>query len=87
MAEHCRFPSVLAALCFFFFFFLRAVILKQHERQRGSTLAVQFDLTSQQIKDLTCEDASQEMFVEDQTFYFITQANHRANEMLAEANG
>lgn len=50
--------------------FFHAVILKQHERQRGSTLAAQFDLTSSEIKDRACKEGSQGTFCAgDQTFH------------------
>lgn len=56
MAERFRFPSVLPSL------FFHGVILKRHERQRGSTLAAQFDLTSSEIKDRACKEGSQGTF-------------------------
>lgn len=59
------FPQSLPSL------FFHAMILKRHERQRGSTLAAQFDLTSSEIKDRACKEGSQGTFfflVGDQTF-------------------
>lgn len=70
MAERFRFPSVFAVFVFFFFFF-HATILKQHERQRESTLAAQFDLTSSEIKDCACKEGSQGTFVGDQNFFSL----------------
>lgn len=57
------FPQSLPSL------FFHAVILKQHERQRGSTLAAQFDLTSSEIKDRACKEGSQG------TFFFCGRPN------------
>lgn len=60
----------LRRLCFFF----HAAILKQHERQRESTLAAQFDLTSSEIKDCACKEGSQGTFVGDQNFsHYVTK--------------
>lgn len=71
MAERFRFPSVFAVFVFFFF---HAAILKQHERQRESTLAAQFDLTSSEIKDCACKEGSQGTFVGDQNFsHYVTE--------------
>lgn len=67
MAERFRFPSVFAVFVFFF----HAAILKQHERQRESTLAAQFDLTSSEIKDCACKEGSQGTFVGDQNFFTL----------------
>jgi len=53
------FPQSLPSL------FFHAGILKRHERQRGSTLAAQFDLTSSEIKDRACKGGSQG------TFFFL----------------
>lgn len=63
------FPQSLPSL-----FFFHAAILKQHERQRESTLAAQFDLTSSEIKDCACKEGSQGTFVGDQNFsHYVTK--------------
>lgn len=46
----------------FAFSVFHAVILRRHERQRGSTLAAQFDLTSSGIKDCACKEESKGTF-------------------------
>lgn len=78
MAECFRFPQSLPSL------FFHAVILKQHERQRGSRLAAQFDLTSSQIKDHACKEGSQgTFFAGDQTFHTVTKEYNTAGATLA----
>lgn len=77
------FPQSLPSL------FFHAVILKQHERQRGSTLAAQFDLTSSEIKDRACKEGSQgTFFVGDQTFsHYVTKEYNSAGATLANPKG
>lgn len=79
------FPQSLPSL------FFHAGILKRHERQRGSTLAAQFDLTSSQIKDPACIEESQGtfffFFVEDQTFHSVTKEYNPAGATLANPKG
>lgn len=65
------------------------MILKQHERQRESTLAAQFDLTSSEIKDCACKEGSQgTFFAGDQNFsHYVTEEENSAGATLANPNG
>lgn len=80
------FPQSLPSL------FFHAVILKQHERQRGSTLAAQFDLTSSEIKDRACKEGIARnfffFFVGDQNFsHYVTKEYNSAGATLANPKG
>lgn len=82
MAERLRFRPVSPSL------FFHAVMLKRHERQRGSTLAAQFDLASSEIKDCACKEGSEELFGERPNFsHYLTKEYNSAGATLAKPKG
>jgi len=80
------FPQSLPSL------FFHAVILKRHERQRGSALAAQFDLTSSKIKDRACKEGSQGTFFlffcgRPNFSHYVTEEYNAAGATLANPKG